>query len=383
MSEKQNKKDIINLFINRELTDKELKERYKEVGNYMVKKGGIIIAISCHDGILLVGSSPDYEPIIFPVFNRIGLLGIGRTKDCQDIHRLSLRSALTTELDFSKNDVDIEEITDGITQEIDKALNYTKSPRGLYKANFIIADLGLEIKDDYIDIILFYGGNRLGQESILWGDVSCKNGWSIIETSIVKEKRISFSEKTNKSDNQKKNKIKQQTVNKNKGDHPKKAKGIIKRYYRTFVYNYLKNLIDPIYSNGKAWSIKEAAFFIGVSLLFLDERCGGLEMVYLDRDMFRRGNFYNIWQKITNPNPYSPSTPWEDWKKFTASIRKKIKNGEIYSEFKELVELLDMVFKKGLKEVDLDEEKKETIELVDNPDKNRSIYLFNKIFKKR
>ncbi len=380
-----NKENLANLLINRELTYEERKKRLKEIENFMIEKGGIIIALSCQDGILLVGSSPNEDQTIFPVFHRISLLGVGRPKDCRDVHELALRLALGTELAFSKADISVEAIAHNLIQEIEKAFNYIQSPRGLYKANFIIAELGFEMEEDYMGLVLFSGGNKLT-------GVSCGDEWKIYESPLVIDTILLEPDETQKGDNEsneskqgngkKKKQEKETDESKNENDQPKKIKAKIKRHYSVPVYESLKGLADSIYSQDKIWSVREAAFFAGIALSFFDARQGELEMVYLDRNMLRKTKsggrrFHDIWRRITNPNPYYASDPWEDWKKFVAPISRRVKKREIYPDFKEVIELLEILEKGNAKGIS--EKEQEIIQKISGEHKTD---LFKKIFNK-
>lgn len=364
-----------NLLTNRELTEQEKEKRRENINSYLLKHSGVIIAISCKDGILLAGSNSQENQSIFPVFHRIGLLGIGRLRDCKDMHKYALRLALGKELAFSKADIDTQEITEGISEELEKSFSYLRSVRGLYQANFITAELGFERKNDYLGLALFDGRSKLQK-------ITKGINYRIYEIPQLKETKIITLSDPAKSQKNSKAKKNSKTANYKKKNPNEKQKvtRIIRKIYHLPATKHFRNLINSINSSNKPWSVKEAAFFVGILLSFLNSHEGKLEMAYLDRNKLEKTNlgerrFYSIWRKVTSPNPYKPSDSWEDWEKFVAPVRRGIKKGKIYSEFKEFVELLDILKKENPRGINNHEK-----EIIKNIERKHKKDLFKKIF---
>lgn len=353
------------LFSNRELNFFEREERSQEIVFYLANQGGLILAISCKDGILLTGISPANEKTVFQVFHRIGLLGAGKDSDCEAIHKIAQALALGTSLRFSKADIKAQDIAKRIAQELDQSFSYLHGRRGFsqpdpsnpiwpkvgpYKANFIIAELGFDAKEDFLDLISFYGDRSHAREisRSLWAVIELPR---IVENityvnvpiiSVKKPVENKDSEIKN-GDNKEKDKIETQKV-------PIRMPEVDYNYHP--VMDGLCPIIVKFYSHDRIWTIEEAALLVGLAIRILDERDGYLEMAYLDRAMLQKSKteerqFHHIWKWITNPREISYA--WQDWRKFVASAYNKLKKGELYPELKFLIEIYE-----GLKKIGFD-----------------------------
>lgn len=343
---------LADLLINREITEEERNKKGLIIESYLQMTGGTIIAISCKDGILLFGVNPEGKRNIFRIFHRIGLLAIGKTSDYEDIHLRGLISVLSRWLNRSRADIDTREITDEIAQLIEENFNYFKSERktGSYKANFIISKLGFDIDDDFISAIDFEGTKSSDK-----GTVKCN--YAIIEMPLVMMVPVKEREFKKPADDKKDGKtgleFKEKTELRPKFLYP--------------ISEVLELLANIIYSQDDIWTIREVAFFIGsIVFFFNDLNKGFVEAEYLDRNMLKKTElgdrrFHHIWNSITTPNPYKKSDPYQNWKKFTAPVRKEIKKGEKYpSGLQLLSELLDVLYGKKVK----NEKEKELLEKI-------------------
>lgn len=329
-------------FSNRELSDSERDKRIEEIRNYLINHGGIVIAAPCQDGILLVSANPRGEKNIFQVYHRIALLGRGRARDCNNIHKMALLLAYGTGISLSKADISVENIVKAISEELDKHFNYLhpqylRDGRGFYKADFMVAELGFSPKEDFLNMIYADGEIEFKEKFRL-----CLG---ILETPVVHGETI----------------IKKKPIRNKDGNFEKDEKGIIKTQdvpclVQTFsrpVSDGLFALIDEL-SDAKGFikSVKEVALFVGVILRLLDERGGRLEMAYLDREMLNKAKseerrFHHIWQRITVPDPYKPSDPWQDWKKFVAPVYKEAKAGKMSQKLKLLIDFYEIIEKES------------------------------------
>ncbi len=348
MKKTKKSKDLLSKIFsefNQELSSKDREKRTQNINFYLANYGGVIIAMSCRDGILLSGINPNYEKTIFQVFHRIGLLGIGKESDCEEIHTLSEALAFNTSLKLSKADIKARDIIKEIAKKLDKNFSYSGSGEGSYKANFIIAELGFKPEEDFIDFVSFCGERSLKNKSNKnFGEISELP--ELISRIISKDDlEKSIAEKTDIS--KKNKKVKENTADveaKEKEEMVLELK-ISEEYPITKGLNFL---INKFYSQGIIFNIKEAALFVGLLSRLLNNRGGELEMAYLDRDMLKKTKteerrFHHIWQRITNPNPYKPSDPWKDWKKFVASTYKKVKIGELYPGQEILIDLYEIL----------------------------------------
>jgi hypothetical protein len=331
-------KEFGQLFSNRELNDAECAKRAEEIENYLINHGGIIMAASCQEGILLVSANPQDEKGIFQVYHRIALLGRGRAKDCHEIHRLALSSASITGITLSKADINVKDIVKGISEELDSNFSYFRSRRGPYKADFMVLELGFSPEEDSFNLINFFGGLSFKEQS-------SQSHLGIIETPIVH--RVITTQK--------------RPIKNQEGQFEKDEKGQIKtqdvpclvaRFSRPVTFGLFASIGDRAESRGIITSIRELALFVGLMFRLLDERMGSLEMVYLDREMLKKTKseerrFHHIWQRITNPNPNKPTDSWQDWKRFVAPAYKKAKEGKISSKLKILIDFYE-IFEKEL-----------------------------------
>jgi len=326
------------LFSNRELSDTERQKRAQEIKSYFINHGGIIMAASCDEGMLLVGANPKDEKSIFQVYHRIALLARGRAKDCNEMHRLALSLAFGTGINLSKADIDVKDIVKGISGELDSNFNYFRGRREPYKADFIIVELGFSPKEDFLDMMNFCGESS-------FEDRVHQSCLGIIETPLIhqviaKEKR---------------------PIKNQEGQFEKDEKGQIKTQDAPCMVQRLSSPVsvgifsligDIVAGGGVVKSIREIALFVGLMLRLLDERRGSLEMVYLDREMLKKTKseerrFHHIWQRVTNSNPNKPTDPWQDWKKFVAPAYKQAKEGKISSKLRILIEFYE-IFEKEL-----------------------------------
>ena len=328
------------LFSNRELNDAEAEKRALEIEGYLISRGGIIMAASCREGILLVSADPRDEKSIFQVYHRIALLGRGRAKDCNEIHRLALSSASITGITFSKADINVRDIVKGISEELDSNFSYLRSRRGPYKADFIVTELGFSPEEDFLDMINFYGESSFKEQSR-------QSRLGIIETPTIQ--RVITTKK--------------QPVKDNEGKIVKDEKGNIKiqdvpclveTFSRPVSSGIFALIGDIVAGKGVVESIGEIALFIGLMLRLLDERRGTLAMAYLDREMLKKTKseerrFHHIWQIVTNPNPNKPTNPWQDWEKFVAPAYKEAKEGKISPKLKLLIEFYEFIEKEDKK----------------------------------
>jgi len=338
---------LSDLVTNRELTQEEKKRRAFIIENYLQGTGGTIIAISCKDGILLFGVNPQGKQSILRVFHRISLLALGKSGDYKDIHLKGLISVLGRWLNRSSADIDVKEITEKIAQLIEKNFNHFKSKRetGPYKANFIICELGFDADEDFISIIDFLGNKSIAKRTD-------KCNYAIVETpSII---FVPVKTKTAKS-----------AENKDSGKTEFKFEDSVEIKPRLvyLVSDILELLTQVVYSGDEIWTIREAALFVGLILFLFNNREDNFEMDYLDRNMLKKTNlgnrrFHHIWNSITSPDPYCHSDAYQNWKKFTASLRKQLRKGRYRSEFKILFELLDILYEKKVN----DKKKKELLE---------------------
>lgn len=379
----KSEQELSELFLNRERTLEEKDKLTRVIENFLISKGGIVLAISCRDGILLVGVSPVGDQTIFKVFDRIGLLGLGKTRDYKAIHKLALSQAWGMSLNYSKADVNAENITEIIVDEIDRGFSYLKSPGGVYKAGFVIAELGFEQDEDFIGLITYVGGDSLSgihQEKYL----------KIYQIPIIRnfivmdevdngndgnEKDLIVAEQTNDkigdelvkegielaNKDIKKNEQENDQQNLDKKTEPStvvpkpKFQAKIIQEAGVLALEAINALANNFYSENRIWSVKEAALFIGIMIRLLDVRGGNLEMIYLDREMLKKTKtekrrFHHIWQRITNPNLYKQSDSWEDWKKFVTPVRRKIKKGDLYPDQKIFIELFEILEKEKEKD---------------------------------
>lgn len=343
---------LSNLFTNRPLNLIEREKRSGAIIFDLASLGGVILAISCKDGILLAGINPTNEKTIFQVFHRIGLLGIGKDSDCEDIHGLARSLAFGTGLAMSKGDISANDISKKIAQEVDNAFSYlswhrepSKLNMGPYKANFIITEVGFDPEEDFIDFITFYGERsykrQVGRGLWAMSELPRLVEGVIYQDVLVQEPAKDKKDKTKKNGEKDEVKIKQIPLNIVKVDpeyHP--------------IIDGLGSVIDEFYSQDNIWTIKEAALFAGLTFYILDERGGQLEMAYLDREMLKKTKteerrFHHIWKWITNPNPYKLPDSWQAWRRFVAPVYNKVKRGELYPEQKFIIDIFEDLKKKG------------------------------------
>lgn len=338
-------------FLKRELSKEERTQRALEINDYLLSKGGIIVAVSCEDGILLTGVSPDGDSTIFDVFDRIGLLGIGSTRDCEAIHSLAAGEAHSTMLMPSKADIDSRDIAKQISNGLDECFRYLGGQRGAYEANFIIAELGFDVEEDFIEFINFSGGNKIL-------NVPRRKFWKIYEvptvlTYIVPEEYLKevlgLIQANDKKGLKKVLSLIQENSEKKKKDDKKEKLYEVRKYEVPAIdaFNYLFN---SLYSNGSIPTVQETALFTGLLVRFFNQRGGRLEMAYLDRNMLKKSKteerrFHYVLNWITNPNPHKSFEPWREWEKFVAPVYRKVKKEELYLEQKYLIELYE-IFKK-------------------------------------
>ncbi len=370
----------------KELNKKEQGLRDRQIKDYLSSKGGIIIAISCKNGILLFGVSPDGDPTFFDVFDRIGLLGIGNTRDCKVIHSLATGKAYSTMLTTSKADIDSREIAEQISNELDERFRYEGGQRGPYKANFIIAELGLDAGEDFIELIDFSGGNEALNvpKGKLWKIYEVPTVFRVLAPKEQLEEIYSFllanpeaEPEEVKNFIQANRKAKKKDDKKGKGKENENKEDEEKMYvlelFQVHTTDALNSLFNSLYSKGNIPTVQEAALFIGLLVRLFDERGGRLGMVYLDRNMLKktkteRRRFHYILNRITSFDSRKPSDSWQDWEKLTAPVYRKVKKGELYPEHKDLIEAYEVFQKKKFnsKEKELFEkiQKKEMFKLL-------------------
>lgn len=350
---KQGMNPLGNLFLNRELDPIERQQRTQEILFYLAKQGGLITAISCKDGILLTGLNPTDEKTVFQVFHRIGLLGVGKSSDCEAIHKFAQGITLRASLKWRKADIRVQDISKKIAHELDEGFSYSNSQRGLdisnpgwsktgpYKADFIIAELGFDKEEDFIDLITFQG-ERSYKRKITGGL------WAISESPRIVEFIINEEIPLENKNDEKGGKVKSQKI-------PILVAEIDEEYHP--VMDGFCPLIRKLYFQEGVWTVKEAALFVGLAIRILDERGGRLEMAYLDRTMLQTSKtqerqFPHIWKWITNPNSYESLDPWQDWRKFVVPVYTKVKRGQLYPEQKFLIEIYEDLKKIGFDKKD-------------------------------
>lgn len=349
-------------FLKRELSKEERKQRGFEIEDYLLSKGGVIVAISCKDGILLTGASPGDDPTIFDVFDRIGLLGIGSIRDCEAIHSLATGRAYGTMLMPSKADIDSRNIAKQISNEIDERFRYTGSQRGPYKANFVIAELGFDREEDFIELINYFGGNEILS-------VPRRKFWKIYEVPTVfkflvpeeqSEETWNFIQANpNIEPEEVKNFVQANRKAEKKNDKEGKSKGKMYEFklYRVPMVDAFDCLFNGLYSDGNIPTVQEAALFVGLLIRLFNERGGRLEVIYLDRNMLKKTKtegrrFHYILNRITNSDPRKPSDSWQAWRKFVAPAYTKVKRGELYPEQKFIIDIFEDLEKKGFDKKD-------------------------------
>lgn len=343
------------LFLNRELTSREKDQRATLISEYLIVRKGIIIATSCRDGILLVGVNPDEEKTIFQVFHRIGLLSIGKIGDIENIHKNALIWAFGTGLQLSKSDIKLQDIAGKIAGKIENNFSYLRSEEGFYRANLIIAELGFKIEEDVICFIDYLGNKSLSKKVPDSDYLLAIHEVPLVDTRDTVIKRLVLDEKGN--------------VQKDEGGNPKIKEELgVKYIFRWPVTEGLSSVIASVTPTREdLLDIKEAALFIGLVARLLNEVGGRLEMAYLDRTMLQKSKaeerrFHHIWKWITNPNPYESLDPWQDWRKFVASVYTKVKKGQLYPKQKFLIEIYEDLEKKGFdKKNELQKMKKEEL----------------------
>lgn len=312
-------KDLFGLLAIRELSTEEREKIAAAIERYLLEKGGIVIAASCQDGILLVGVNPDCEQNLFQAFYRIALLGVGKFKDYKEIHNKIQVSAFRTGLRHSKADVDINEIIKNITEELEEKLNFeTKRPP--YKASFIITELGFKVEEDILEIVDFEGLRTKAKYAIT------------LETPMV----LAAVEEVMKPIKDEKGKVKFEKVSE------------MRPVFEYPVGNVLGNLVKKVCADDYIWTIREAALFIGLIIRSLDSRGGKFQMAFLDRGILQKTKteerrFHHVWNLVTNPKSFNPLEPWQNWKKFVAPVYNKVKKGELFPEQKNLIELFELI----------------------------------------
>lgn len=319
-------KGLANLLVTQELGLEEKEKIAAGIDKYLLDKGGIVIAASCQDGILLVGVDPDYEQNIFQVFYRTALLGVGKFKDYKEIHDKAQISAFRTGLRPSKADIDVHEIIKKIAEELEERLNF-RTRRPPYKTSFIITELGFNIEEDIVEMVDFEGFRT-----------KIKNAATIeipIPLAVPKTVMKPIMDKKGKFKTDETGKVQLEQVIE------------IIPMLKYPVGDALIDLAKKVYVDDYIWTIKEAALFIGLIIRSLDPRGGKLQMAYLDRKMLQKTKteerrFHHIWNWITDPKSLDPLEPWEDWKKFIGAVYNKVKRGELFSEQKILIELIEL-----------------------------------------
>lgn len=338
--------DLKSLFESRELSEDDKKVRALDVEEYLLQRQGTIISISCKDGILMVGTNPNEEQSIFQVFHRIGLLVTGKIEDCKKIHRLALTAALGKGLEISKADIDVYEIIENISAEIGRNFNFD-TPRGPYKAQFMIVDLGFKPEKDVISSITFNGSKRTTA-------MPFRYLWSIIERPTPKQstikKLVAVLGEDRKPKKDKEGKIL----------YEEKFVPIIRFKYP--IGDAMEKMFLLTIAEQNFWSVKEAAFLLGLLIRLLDTNIGKFQMIYLDREMLNKTElgerrFHHIWKQIIGPNPYKYSDPWEDWKNFVSDIYQKVKEGTMYPQYKMLLDTFEI-----LEGINISEETKKLLE---------------------
>jgi len=338
--------DLQSLLRSREFSEADKEARARDIEEYLLARQGTIISISCKDGILMAGTNPDKEQSIFQVFHRIGLLAVGKRGDCKKIHHLALSAALGKGLEISKADIDIHEIIDNIAVEMGGNFHFD-TPRGPYKARFIIVDLGFNLENDVIGSIAFDGSKNIAV-------MPCRYLSSIIERPMPKQSMIKKlvavlgEDKKFKKDE--------------KGQILYEEKLVPRIRFEYPIGDALEKIFPLAMTEQNFWSVKEAAFLVGLLIRLLDTNIGKFQMVYLDREMLNKTElgerrFYHIWKMITGPNPYKYSDPWDDWKNFVSDIYQKVKEGTMYPQYKTLVDAFEI-----LEGVNIPEETKQLLE---------------------
>jgi len=329
-------KEFGQLFFNRELNDVEREKRIVEIESYLIGQGGLIMAASCPEGILLVGANSQDEKSIFQVYHRIALLGRGRAKDCNEIHRLALSVAYGTGIALSKADISVADIVKAISEELDSNFSYLRGRRGPYKADFMVLELGFSPEEDFLSMLTFCGESSFKEQLR-------RSRLGIIEVPVIHgvltTKKQLIKDKEGKVVKDEKGQIKTQDV-----------PCLVKKFSRPVSAGIFALLDDIAAGGGLVESIREIALFAGLMIHLLDERGGNLEMAYLDREMLKKTKseerrFHHIWQIVTNPNPNKPTNPWQDWKKFVAPAYKKAKEGKISPKLKILIDFYEIVEK--------------------------------------
>lgn len=328
------------LLFNRELTSAEKDERAALISGYLIARKGVIIATSCRDGILLVGVNSDEEKTIFQVFHRIGLLGVGKIGDVENIHKNALVLAFVTGLQLSKSDIKLQDIASKIAGKIENNFSYLRSEEGFYRANLVIAELGFKIEEDVIYFIDYLGNKSLSRKVPGSGYPLAVHEVPSVDKYNRVIKKLVLDKKGN--------------MQKDEGGKPKIKEELGAEYiFRWPVTEGLSSVISSVTPDDEdILDIKEAALFIGLVIRLLNEGGGRLEMAYLDRTMLQKSKteerrFHHIWNWITNPNSYESIDPWQEWRKFVAPVYTKVKRGQLYPEQKFLIELYEDLKKKG------------------------------------
>lgn len=351
---KQDMGQMGNLFLNRELNFIERQQQAQEILFHLAKQGGLIIAISCKDGILLAGLNPADEKTVFRVSHRIGLLGLGKDSDCKAIHGFAREIVLGAGLKWSKADIKAQDISKKIARELDESFSYLHNQKmildvsnpsqpkiGPYKAEFIITELGFDVEEDFVDLITFQG-ERSCKKKISGGLWAMSESPRIVEFTVYKEMPF------RNNNDQKEGGVKSRKI-------PILVGEIDEEYHP--VMDGFCPLIEKFYSQESVWTVKEAALFAGLVIRILDERGGRLEMAYLDRAMLQKSKaeerqFHHIWKWITNPDVFKSSDPWQEWRKFVAPVYNKVKKGQLYPEQEFLIEIYEDLKKMGLNKKD-------------------------------